>query len=207
MKISASFLSLPKNLKEIDNLNIDYIHCDIMDGEFVKNQTTFFSILEDSKKSLNHKLDVHLMVSNYASYISLYSSLKPEYITVHLEIGDTFNIIDCIKKREIKIGLAIKPNTSVEELIPYLEHIDLVLVMSVEPGEGGQKFNNIAKEKIDFLYNYRKENNLNFLIEVDGGINNETIKEIKNADIAVVGSYISLAEDMNLNLNKLKEDL
>lgn len=198
MKISASFLQDVTKIKELTNSNIDYLHCDIMDGKFVLNKTNFFEILENNKKEIKKPLDVHLMVKDIYSYINLFSSLEPEFITFHLEIGDTYNIIHYLKEKNIKVGISIKPNTNIEEIIPFLISIDLVLIMSVEPGLGGQEFLLNSINKVNFLHDYKKRNNLDYLIEVDGGINNSNIKLLKNADLVVIGSYLT-------NENNIKE--
>ncbi len=191
MKISASFLSIKDNLKEnIDLLtkcDIDYLHLDIMDGIFVKNKT--WDILEIKNLiNYNKPLDVHLMVSDVYKYVDEYKDLNPEFITFHYEVDlDIMDIINYIKKYNIKVGLSIKPNTKVDEIIPYLPYLDLILVMSVEPGEGGQKFIIDSVDKIKKL----KELKGDYLIEVDGGINDSTISLVKDVDIAVIGSYIT----------------
>ena len=191
MKISASFLSIKDNLKEnIDLLtkcDIDYLHLDIMDGVFVKNKT--WDILEIKNLiNYNKPLDIHLMVSDVYKHIDEYRNLNPEFITFHYEVNlDIMDIINYIKKFNIKVGLSIKPNTKVEEIIPYLPYLDLVLVMSVEPGLGGQQFIVNSVDKIKKL----KELKGNYLIEVDGGINDHTINLVKDVDIAVIGSYIT----------------
>ena len=191
MKISASFLSIKDNLKDNINLltkcDIDYLHLDIMDGVFVNNKT--WDILEIKDLINNNKpLDVHLMVSDVYKYVDEYKTLNPDFITFHYEVDlDIMDIINYIKKFNIKVGLSIKPNTKVEEIIPYLPFIDLVLVMSVEPGFGGQEFITNSVDKIKKL----KELKGDFLIEVDGGINNQTIDLVKDVDIAVIGSYIT----------------
>ena len=191
MKISASFLSIKDNLKNNINLltkcDIDYLHLDIMDGVFVNNKT--WDILEIKDLINNNKpLDVHLMVSDVYKYVDEYKTLNPDFITFHYEVDlDIMDIINYIKKFNIKVGLSIKPNTKVEEIIPYLPFIDLVLVMSVEPGFGGQEFITNSVDKIKKL----KELKGDFLIEVDGGINNQTIDLVKDVDIAVIGSYIT----------------
>ena len=191
MKISASFLSIKDNLKEnIDLLtkcDIDYLHLDIMDGIFVKNKTWDISEIKNLI-NYNKPLDVHLMVSDVYKYVDEYKDLNPEFITFHYEVDlDIMNIINYIKKYNIKVGLSIKPNTKVDEIIPYLPYLDLVLVMSVEPGEGGQKFIIDSVDKIKKL----KELKGDYLIEVDGGINDSTISLVKDVDIAVIGSYIT----------------
>lgn len=205
MKISASYLSIKENLEEnikkLSNTNVDYIHVDIMDGKFVSNTNiTDINILE-----LNKPLDIHLMVKDVYKFIDMYKNLKPEYITFHLEIEENlFEIIDYIKSNGIKVGLSIKPNTDIGLLTPYLHLLDLILVMSVEPGKGGQEFIIDSKEKIDALKVVKKVNNYNYQIEVDGGINNNTIKYCENADIVVVGSYITNSADYQKMVNTLK---
>ena len=191
MKISASFLSIKDNLKEnIDLLtkcDIDYLHLDIMDGIFVKNKTWDISEIKNLI-NYNKPLDVHLMVSDVYKYVDEYKDLNPEFITFHYEVDlDIMDIINYIKKYNIKVGLSIKPNTKVDEIVPYLPYLDLILVMSVEPGEGGQKFIIDSVDKIKKL----KELKGDYLIEVDGGINDSTISLVKDVDIAVIGSYIT----------------
>ena len=191
MKISASFLSIKDNLKEnIDLLtkcDIDYLHLDIMDGIFVKNKTWDISEIKNLI-NYNKPLDVHLMVSDVYKYVDEYKDLNPEFITFHYEVDlDIMDIINYIKKYNIKVGLSIKPNTKVDEIIPYLPYLDLILVMSVEPGEGGQKFIINSVDKIKKL----KELKGDYLIEVDGGINDSTISLVKDVDIVVIGSYIT----------------
>ena len=191
MKISASFLSIKDNLKEnIDLLtkcDIDYLHLDIMDGIFVKNKTWDISEIKNLI-NYNKPLDVHLMVSDVYKYVDEYKDLNPEFITFHYEVDlDIMDIINYIKKYNIKVGLSIKLNTKVDEIIPYLPYLDLILVMSVEPGEGGQKFIIDSVDKIKKL----KELKGDYLIEVDGGINDSTISLVKDVDIAVIGSYIT----------------
>lgn len=208
-KISVSILSIKENIKEnikvLDNLDIDYIHLDIMDGKFVPNTTWDIVEIENLISNHNKPLDVHLMVSDIKKHIDDYSKLNPEYITFHYEAtADPANVIAYIQSKEVKAGISIKPNTDVEELLPYLSKIDLVLVMSVEPGKGGQKYISSVNEKIDELELVRKAYNYNYVIEVDGGITNETIKECANADLFVVGTYITSSEDYKEKIGELK---
>ena len=188
MKISASFLSIKDNIKEnivkLTNNDIDYLHLDIMDGKFVANKT--WNILEIKNLINYHKpLDVHLMVKD-----------------VYKVLDDVMAVINYIKKSNIKVGLSIKPNTDISLIIPYLKYIDLVLIMSVEPGLGGQKFIINSVDKIKKL----KELKGDFLIEVDGGINDSTINLVKDADIVVVGSYIT-SGNYEERIKKLKEKI
>lgn len=207
MLISGSFLSIKNNLKEniikLDKSNIDYLHLDIMDNNFVPNITWDIETIKDLLKGTNKKYDVHLMVNDVYKYIDEYSELNPEYITIHLEAcNQVMDVIKYIKNKNIKVGLSIKPNTSVKELIPYLKYIDLVLVMSVEPGFGGQTFIANTTNKLRTLNELKRE--YNFIIEVDGGINDNTIKYCMYADIIVVGSFITNSEDYNKQIELLK---
>lgn len=194
MKIAVSFLSIKDNIKEevnkLDKLDIDYIHVDVMDNIFVPNKTMdidgFKNILDGTLKPK----DVHIMVSDVKKYVDDFSMLNPEYITYHYETNiNHMEMINYIKSKGIKVGLSIKPNTKVEEIKELLPYIDLVLVMSVEPGEGGQIFLESAVDKVNSLYELKKD--YNYVIEVDGGINLETSKLVSNANILVVGSYIT----------------
>ncbi len=208
MKYAVSYLKIENNLEQeiqkLDNLNIDFIHVDVMDGNFVDNKTLSIEnlyFLKDTKT----KKDVHLMVDDVEKYINDYKHLNPEYITFHIEKNNTEKYIKLIKQLNIKVGISINPNTDINLLLPYLPYIDLVLVMSVNPGYGGQLFIIETIEKLKLLKQLKKENNYNYLIEVDGGINDETINLINDlADIAVVGSFITNG-DYNANLDKLRK--
>lgn len=194
--ISASFLSIKDNIKEninkLDNTSIDMLHVDIMDGIFVPNSTWNIDEVKDLLSDTKKEKDVHLMVKDVVKYIDDFRLLNPKYITFHYETSDNIkNIINYIKSLNIKVGLSIKPNTSVDDILPYLEDIDLVLVMSVEPGKGGQKFIESSIDKINYLYELREENDYHYVIEVDGGINDITAKMCKCADILVIGSFIT----------------
>lgn len=194
MKISCSFLSIQEPIKEniqkLVKTDIDYLHLDIMDGIFVPNKT--WNVEDLNFLSGRKPLDIHLMVNDIYSYINQFQLLKPEFITFHYEAShDIMKVVTYLKKLNIKVGLSIKPDTAVDKIIPFLPYLDLVLVMSVNPGSGGQEFIEESVFKINALYNYRKENNLSYLISVDGGINDKTISKVKNADIVVVGSYIT----------------
>lgn len=209
MKISASILDIkePKQLEvmKLSNLDIDYIHLDVMDGVFVENKTLSLSEFENIIRFSSKPIDVHLMVSDVKKYIDDYFKLNPEYITFHYEaVSDVIGVINYIKEKRIKVGLSIKPNTEINEIINYLNYVDLVLLMSVEPGRGGQSFIGEVKDKIDLLHQIKNKEGYNFIIEVDGGINNETIKLCKNADMCVVGSYIT-KNDYEASVSELRK--
>jgi len=196
MKIAASFLDIkePKceEVTKLNNLDIDYLHLDVMDAIFVENKTYNYEEFNDILKFTTKPKDVHLMVSDVKKYIDEFSKFKPEFITFHYEaVSEVGSVINYIKDLGIKVGISIKPSTSISEVAKYLNNLDLVLVMSVEPGKGGQTFIEESVNKIEQLYSLREKENYKYLIEVDGGINDETIKKCDKADICVVGSYIT----------------
>ena len=210
MKLSISYLSIKEDLKNklnlLNNTTTNFIHVDIMDGIFVNNKT-----MDDLKqiellKELNKPLDVHLMVEDVDKYIDIYKVLKPTYITFHIELDNIINILETIKKIKelgIKVGISLNPNTSIDSLKPYLEFIDLVLVMSVVPGMGGQTFIENTFTKLRELNDLKEK--YNFRVEVDGGVNNILIPKLKeyNVDMVVVGSYITNSNNYQEKINEL----
>lgn len=210
MKISTSILSVENDyikdaIDKLNNTNTDYIHLDIMDGIFVPNENWSYEFLKERLVDNKKPLDVHLMVSDVKKYIDLFSNFNPVFITFHYEaISEVGSVINYIKSKNIKVGLAIKPATDVSEIVDYLPYVDLALVMSVEPGKGGQTFIENSVNKIEDLYKIRENQGYNYLIEVDGGINSETIKECSKVDIAVAGKYVT-SNDYQDSLNNLKK--
>ena len=210
MKISASLLSARDNLetitKELNNLDIDYIHLDIMDGLFVPNTSYTDEEINLIMNITNKKLDVHLMVNDIDKYVNYYLNDNVESITFHYEAMNDINIINKIKNNGIKCGISIKPNTNVEEIYHLLPLIDKVLVMSVEPGKGGQKFIPNSLDKISKLRKKIDSLNLNVLISVDGGINNNSATQcIENGvDILVIGSALTNSENKELFINQVR---
>lgn len=194
MLISTSFLSsknLIHDLRELDKTDTDYIHVDVMDGKFVQKKTMPFKEMRNIYKYTNKRLDIHLMVKNPKKYIDDYASLNTEYISFHIESDENIEKnLQLIKEYGIKSGLAINPDTEIKELVPYLPLLDLVLVMSVEPGAGGQDFIVKTTDKIKELKILLSEYNSDVKISVDGGINDKTIKYCTDCDILVSGSYI-----------------
>lgn len=208
MKVSASFLNssnVPRDLKRLNETDVDYIHVDIMDGKFVPNKTMPFSEMKNIYKFTDKRLDVHLMVQNPEKYIPLYAELNTEYITFHVEVMDKIEEdLELIKSYGIKCGLAIKPNTPVKSLVPYLPLLDLILVMSVEPGLGGQAFLPGTKEKIEEVRALLDSYHSKAFINVDGGIDNKTKEMCQECDILTSGSYIIHSENFQEKIDSLR---
>ena len=208
VKISTSILGIKNTLKEnilkVIDSKTDYIHIDIMDGRFVPNETPEFNNL-DILLDCNKELDIHLMVYNLADAIDKYAKLKPKFITIHYENENVEEAINLIKSHNIKVGMAIKPNTKVKDIYKFLDRIDLVLIMSVEPGYGGQEFMSSSVKKIKKIKKYINKNNYNVVVSVDGGINDKTAKLVKGAgcDILVSGSYITSSSNYDEKIDTL----
>lgn len=218
MEVSTSLLSVKKEdiIQTIYNLEVahtDYFHIDVMDGRFVENDTseTMRIYCEYLNQVTNVPIDVHLMVTNIKVYIDSYSIFNPNIITFHYEAckdnTEVDKYIEQIKGRECKVGLAIKPNTDIEKIVKFLPKINLLLIMSVEPGKGGQKFIESTVEKIKKAKTKIDELGLDTELEVDGGINLENSKEIKEAGatMLVSGTTIISSKDYSYTIKKLKE--
>lgn len=205
--LSANFAYLKE---EIDKIKAaEWIHYDVMDGHFVPNISFGYSILNDISKVTDMYLDVHLMISDPAKYVDNFIKSNASLIVFHYEAvaeNKIDELIDYIKRHNVDVGISIKPNTPVSVLKPFLPKLDLVLVMSVEPGFGGQTFNNSAVEKISELFKIRTENKYNYLIEVDGGINDLTAQVCREAgvDVLVAGSYIFNNDDYTKAIESLR---
>ena len=192
MKLSISLLSIKNRLefiKKINDCNIDYIHIDVMDKTFVDNVAYSMEEIREINAISNKKLDVHLMVNDPFKYIDNLRDMNIEYITFHVEIDEDINkLIDIVHGMGYKCGLAINPNTNIDALEPYISNIDLILVMSVMPGYGGQLFINSIYNKLESLRNKYK----NITISVDGGINQDNIYKLSSlVNMVVIGSYLS----------------
>lgn len=203
IKVSTSILTCNNRIQateELNKTNTDYIHIDYMDGIFVDNKEFTIEEIKTLSKISTKKLDIHIMAENPEPIIQELKDLNIEYITIHYEINKPlYKIINLIHNQGYKCGISIKPKTDPKNIIEYLKKIDLVLIMSVEPGKGGQKFIPDVLNKIKEL----KQNNL--IIEIDGGINDTNIEELKNiVDIVVVGSYITNSNNYNKQINNLK---
>ena len=193
MKISTSILSSKDRVKsvlELNNTSASYVHVDVMDGKFVKDvQFDTYEKIHSIHLVSKKKMDVHLMMERPLSFIEKLDKLNIEFITFHVEVGRSIKkIIDTIHDMGYSVGMAIKPDTDISELKPYLDDIEMVLVMSVEPGKGGQKFLNKTVKRIKEVKDLIGDRKI--LVEVDGGINDTTISLVSDVDICVVGSYI-----------------
>ncbi len=207
MLVSTSFLSSknpPKDLKMLNETDTDFIHVDVMDGKFVKNKTMPFSEMKNIYKYTSKRLDVHLMVEDTASYIKNYASLNTEYIIIHVEGNNVLENLQLINSYNIKAGLAVSPNTPISEVIPFLPLIKQLLIMSVEPGMGGQAFIKDVTKKIKEAKALVKEYKLDLLISIDGGINKDTISYCKDCDMVVSGSYIINSDDFQKKIDSLR---
>lgn len=219
IEVSTSVLNLSEedyvhSFYNLETAKTDYFHIDVMDGKFVKNDTS--KRMKEYAMALSHitslGLDIHLMVNNVEEYIDSYIELEPRIISFHIEaVQDKeriFSIIEDLKRNNIRIGLALNPETSIEKIKEYLPLIHMVLVMSVVPGEGGQSFIPETVSKIKELKQYIEENEIDIDIEVDGGINDKTSKLAieAGANILVSGSYIINSENPKEAILKLKQD-
>lgn len=217
IEISTSILTVEKEnatktFYDLEVARTDYYHIDVMDGKFVEKNTEeiMYEYANTIKQISNIPLDVHLMVENVKDNIDKYIPLEPSIITFHLEACKTeeevIELINYIKENNIKPAISIKPSTGIDKIKRFLPMLHMILIMTVEPGKGGQKLIPETLEKVKELKKYISENNLDTYIEVDGGVNKETINMVKESsvDIAVAGSAIISAEDFKEAIASLK---
>ena len=207
--LSFNFGELNKEVNRIINAKADWLHLDILDGVFVNNISFGIPVCETFKDAKIFK-DVHLMIVNPHLYVDKFVELNANLITFHLEAykkkSDVLDLIKKIKEKKIMVGISIKPETPLEYVLPYLKDVDLVLVMSVEPGFGGQSYIENATQRIKTLYDYIHSRGYKCLIEVDGGINEKTAKLAIDAgvDVLVAGSYLK-DDKIKEKIQKLKK--
>lgn len=204
--LSANFSNLEKDIEEMEKIGIDMFHLDVMDGHFVPNISFGFPVIESIRKSTNKILDVHLMVSNPDAYVEKFCDIDSDMISFHIEATNHADrLIDVIKNKGKKAGIVLNPQTPIESIEYLLHKLDYVLLMTVNPGFGGQKFIFEMLKKIERLDNIRKDKKYEFLIQVDGGINVETSKlcRDKGADLLVCGSFLFKSSDKLETIHKL----
>lgn len=201
--LSADFANLEKDIKKVEPF-VPWLHIDVMDGHFVPNISIGVPVVKSIRKVTNLFLDVHLMIENPINYIDAFSDAGADLITFHYEAtkDKTLKTIEKIKSRKVKTGISIKPKTKVEEIKDYIDLVDMVLIMSVEPGFGGQKFMQDCAEKIPLV----KKINPDVLVQVDGGINDQSAKICASlgADSLVAGSYIYRSKNIQEAIEKIK---
>lgn len=202
--LTADFNQLANEIKTISES--DYLHLDVMDGHFVPNISFGPHVLSGIKQITKIPLDTHLMVTKPLLFIDQFVEIGSKYITVHIEAKDAMDAVKRIQASGVKAGISLKPKTPLEDIFQFLDKVDLVLVMSVEPGFGGQKFMVDQLDKVRELKNLRAKYNYNYVIEIDGGINLDTAKLAKDAgvDIAVAGSYVFNAIDRNKAIRDIR---
>ncbi|MFA7021580.1 ribulose-phosphate 3-epimerase [Aliarcobacter sp.] len=205
--LSADFGNLEKEIKAICKAGCDLVHVDVMDGHFVPNLTIGPVVVEPVSKLSSKPLDIHLMVENNNFFVDLFASLKPKYLSFHIESEKhPHRLIQKIRSLGISPAITLNPHTKVEDIEYLLQDLDMVLLMSVNPGFGGQKFIPTILEKVKTLKELINKRNPNCLIEVDGGVSDKNIKELKDAgvDIVVAGSFIFGSDDYKKAINSLK---
>ena len=218
VEISTSILSVKKGEESktffaLETAKTDYFHIDVMDGKFVEKDT-YQKMLENAsyiRRISNLPLDVHLMVEDVKTAINDFLAAEPNIITFHLEAckskEEVYELIKYIKENNCRVGISVKPNTNIEEVYEFLPYIHMCLVMTVEPGKGGQTLLTDMVNKIEQLKKYIEENNLEIDIEADGGINLKTAPEVKKAgaNILVAGTAIIMAKDFKIIIDELKK--
>lgn len=207
--LSADFAKLLEEVKSVESA--EFLHIDVMDGHFVPNITIGPLVVGSIKGKVDMVFDVHLMISDPKKYAIEFIKNGADYIVFHYEAlsseEEILELIDFVHKNNTKVGISVKPNTDIKVLDPYLELIDMALVMSVEPGFGGQSFMSNSLDKIKYLKNEKEENDYKYLIEVDGGVNEKTAPLVKEAGVEVIvaGTYVFKSSDRKATIESLKK--
>lgn len=205
--LAADFANLSEECSKIDKSNADWFHLDIMDGLFVPNISFGMPVVKTIRQLTKKPLDVHLMIVQPEKYITEFINLGSNIITVHIEATNNLNqIINKIHESSLKSGIAINPQTPISDLKEYINKVDLICLMGVNPGFAGQKFIESTHERLQELKNLIISSGSSALIEVDGGVNKENYQQLKSngADVLVAGSYIFNSPNYNIAINNLK---
>lgn len=207
--LGADFMNFDKEVQKMKDVGIKWMHFDVMDGHFVKNISFGNLFLERVKDQIGLVKDVHIMIENPLEMVEKFANSGADYLTFHYEAckddAEVFKVIDKIHECGMKAGISVKPGTPVMKIYPFLHSLDLVLIMSVEPGCGGQKFIDLSLNKISALKNKINEEKVNVLISVDGGVNDKTGPECRlvGADVLVVGQYLFGRDDFKERYERL----
>lgn len=208
--LSSDFADLKTEIAKVTEAGAHLLHVDVMDGHFVPNLTIGMPVVKAIKGVSTLPLDVHLMIDNPEKYIEDFAKAGSDYLTIHVE--STTKVQDCllqIRKLKMKPGITLRPKTKLDDIQPYLALVDLILIMTVEPGFGGQSFMHDQLEKVSWLKSYREKNQLSYLIEIDGGVNEHTAQLCweAGADVLVAGSAVFAGEksvaNYRANIQKL----
>jgi ribulose-phosphate 3-epimerase len=202
-KTEEDYEVLVSELNAFDELKNSLVQIDFTDGIFVNSKTTYWDVFD--KYPLNYEIEAHLMVQEPLSFLTRLSSYRFKRVVFHIEVGNTEEIIRQIKERHMEVGLALNPETSLDSVVPYLSQIDVLLILGVNPGFGGQEFKSEVLDKVKEAFKLRNEGSYSFKIEVDGGVNETTISAIQEAgaDLLVVGSALSKG-NIDENYRRLK---